>query len=292
MTLSIKRLGHVGITVPDVEATVDFYERIMGMQVSQREADAVYLRCNEAHHCLSVFPGPAKQLHHLGLELSTTTSLEEAAAHLRKHGVEVFEPPDREPGHGQAIRFHDADRNVLELYAGMNHVTAPLEPREIRVGKFGHITYLVRNLAQSMRFYTDVLGFRLSDQMEDQAAWVRCNQDHHGVAFLVSDVTGVHHYAYELSDWDALRRFCDNLWHNDGVVSWGLGRHGPGHNLFCYIGDQAGNIVELFAELDQIWDEETYQPLQWKNELRTLCVWGGVPPYPHYMRGDPSVPEG
>ena len=290
--MRIKRLGHVGITVPDVRATVDFYERIMGMEVSQRDRDTVYLRCNEEHHCLAIFPGPSKQLHHLGLELASTYSLEEAATALREKGLTVFDPPAREPGHGPAIRCYDPNGNVIEFYSGMDGIADPLAPRETRVRKFGHITFLVTDLESSMKFYLEVLGFRLSDQMADQAAWIRCNQDHHGVALLASDLTGVHHYAYELSDWDALKRFCDNLWHNGGVVSWGLGRHGPGHNLFCYIGDNSGNIVELFAELDQIWDEETYQPLNWKNELRTLCVWGGVAPYPQYMRGDPSLPEG
>ena len=289
--MRIKRLGHVGLTVPDVEATVDFYERIMGMEVSECQEDAVYLRCNEEHHCLSLFAGPSRQLHHLGLELSSTCPLEEARSWLADHGVEALDAPANEPGHGAAIECRDPDGNLLQFYQGMDRLKQPLAAREIRVSKFGHINYMVEDFARSMDFYTDILGFRLSDRMEDQGAWLRCNQDHHAIAFLSSDVSGVHHYAYELKDWDSLKRFCDNLWHNGEVISWGLGRHGPGHNLFCYIGDNSGNIVELFAELDQIWDEETYEPLNWKDELRTLCVWGGAPPYPHYMKGDPSVPE-
>ena len=285
--MHIKRLGHVGITVPDIDATVDFYERIFGMQVSERMAEAVYLRCNAEHHCLALFPGPERRLHHLGLELAGPDPLDEAAATLRARGVEIAESLPSSPGYGDFLRIRDPEGNAIHLYHGMERKSDRLSPREIRVEKFGHITYLVTDFQRFMDFYLNNLGFRLSDRIGNDVAWIRCDKDHHGVAFLASDMAGVHHYAFELSDWNAMKRFCDNMWHNDHVVSWGLGRHGPGHNLFFYIGDNSGNVVELFAELDQIWDEETYESLDWPGEPRTMCVWGGTPPPAQLARGEP-----
>ena len=285
--MRIKRIGHVGMTVPDVEATVDFYERILGLEVSQRNGNAVYLRCNQEHHCLSLFPGKTKALHHLGLVLSDEHSLDDVEKTIHDHGVDVGRSTTPEPGYGDYVYFRDPEENEIRLYAEMQSVTDTLSPREIRVRKFGHLTYMVKDFQRFMNFYIDILGFRLSDRIDNDIAWIRCDQDHHGVAFLASETSGVHHYAYELSDWNAMKRFCDNLWQNERVISWGLGRHGPGHNLFIYIGDNSDNIVELFAELDQIWDEETYEPLNWPNELTTMCVWGCAAPPADFMNGKP-----
>ena len=69
-------------------------------------------------------------------------------------------------------------------------------------------------------------------------------------------------------------------------IIYGPSRHGPGHNLFTYISDPDGNIIELFSELDQIGDEASYQPLQWKDEPRTLDAWRAIAPPAYFMRGE------
>ena len=58
----IKRISHVGLTVPDVEANVDFYENIVGLEISARVDGAAFLRCNEDHHCLALYPGETRGL--------------------------------------------------------------------------------------------------------------------------------------------------------------------------------------------------------------------------------------
>ena len=58
----IRRLGHVAISVPNIEETVAFYENIVGLEVSDRSDGAVFLRCNAEHHCLAIYPGEKRQL--------------------------------------------------------------------------------------------------------------------------------------------------------------------------------------------------------------------------------------
>ena len=40
--INIKRLGHVALSVPDVKETADFYEKILGMEISDRVGEAVF----------------------------------------------------------------------------------------------------------------------------------------------------------------------------------------------------------------------------------------------------------
>ena len=64
--------------MPNVEETVAFYESIVGLEVSERSDGAVFLRCDEEHHCLAVYPGEERELHHLGLEVVDEAGLEAA----------------------------------------------------------------------------------------------------------------------------------------------------------------------------------------------------------------------
>ena len=269
----IKRLGHVGITVPNVEETAAFYENVIGMEISDRAGGAVFLRCNEEHHCLSIHPGKTRSLHHLGLEVSDAAALQVAHETLAKH-VQPEESSYARPGYGSALCYRDPDGNSIELYEGMQTLEEPLEPREVRPTRFGHITFTSTDLHRALSFYTDRLGFRVSDWLENDAlVWLRCNQEHHGVAILGSGESNVNHYCFDLADWNDFKRVADHLYRNDVPIIYGPSRHGPGSNLFIYIADPAGNIIELSAEMMQVWDEETYEPQTWKNEPKTVDVW-------------------
>ena len=284
--INIKRMGHAAITVPNVEETVAFYERIVGLEVSERSDGAVFMRCNAEHHCLAIYPGAERALHHLGLEVVDSEALEAARHTLAQRGIQPLERSYNEPGHGAALCYLDADGNRIELFEGMTSLDQPLQPREIRPLRFGHITLQSIDLKPAAAFYTEQLGFRVSDRAEDGVIWLRCNQEHHGIALLNVGHAKVNHYAYDLADWNDVKRMCDHLWRNDVPIIYGPSRHGPGHNIFIYVPDPAGNVIELTTELHQIWDEERYAPLNWPNEPRTVDVWRGLPAPPNLLAGD------
>jgi YD repeat-containing protein len=106
------------------------------------------------------------------------------------------------------------------------------------------------------RFYVDQLGFKLSDWLGDFFVFLRCNVDHHTMNFITAKQRGMFHVAWELDDSAHLTRACDVLGLNKIKLAWGIGRHGPGHNLYAYHYDPDGNVIETFAELDRISSEE------------------------------------
>ena len=78
-----------------------------------------------------------------------------------------------------------------------------------RIGKLGHVVLNVRDVERSTRFYTEVLGFEISDVYPEAMVpggmvFLRCNPDHHGIA-LVGSMTA------EAPNVDLNRRKCAGL---------------------------------------------------------------------------------
>ena len=74
--------------------------------------------------------------------------------------------------------------------AAIKRMTRP-QGLPFRIGKIGHVVLNVTDIQRSVRFYTEVLGFKVSDvypaEMDPGGTVVlRCNADHHGVALVGS----------------------------------------------------------------------------------------------------------
>src|SRR4051812_25110450 len=85
-----------------------------------------------------------------------------------------------------------------------------------KIAKIGHVVLNVRDIERSVKFYTEVLGFSVSDayppdMVPGGMVFMRCNSDHHGVA-LVGSMTQdsphieLHHLAFEVPTLDEVVR--------------------------------------------------------------------------------------
>src|ERR1700739_1283353 len=92
------------------------------------------------------------------------------------------------------------------------------------IGKLGHVVLNVRDVERSARFYTEVLGFEVSDVYPEEMVpggmvFLRYNTDHHGVA-LVGSLKGpaanadLNHIAFEVAALDEVVRAYNHLRRN------------------------------------------------------------------------------
>jgi hypothetical protein len=86
--------------------------------------------------------------------------------------------------------------------------------------------------------------------------------------------------AYELPDIDGLMRGAGRVRGSGYEIMWGVGRHGPGNNVFSYFVEPNGFVTEYTTEVDQV--DDTYQghDAQWWLETKLFpCRWqmAGVP---------------
>jgi catechol 2,3-dioxygenase-like lactoylglutathione lyase family enzyme len=146
------------------------------------------------------------------------------------------------------------------------------------ITKIGHVGIGVRDLERSVRFYTDVLGFQLTEEFEypneenvghgglvTAGAFVRCNPTHHCLSIFtyrselvdenaVGPHYGLHHIAFELaSAAELLGLFRDFRERGLDIVSARKG--GPGNQPRFYARDPDGNLLEFYWDIDEIgWD--------------------------------------
>ncbi|MGI8607067.1 MAG: VOC family protein [Gaiellaceae bacterium] len=128
-------------------------------------------------------------------------------------------------------------------------MTEPVDPGV----DIGHVHLKVADLDRALRFYRDVLGFELQQQLGDQAAFLSAGGYHHHIGLNTWEsrggslpprgTTGLFHaairYPTRKALADALRRLSDA-----GISLDGASDHGASEAL--YLRDPDGNGLELY----------------------------------------------
>jgi catechol 2,3-dioxygenase-like lactoylglutathione lyase family enzyme len=134
------KIGHVALYVADVKRSTQFYQDVLGFEVSDTYQDdmmpggAVFLRCNPDHHGIALFKGseqnpPGAGLHHMAFEVPTLDDVIRARAHLRQHQVPIDFEGRRRAGVQIAVEFRDPDNHRLEIYWGIDQIAAGEQAR-------------------------------------------------------------------------------------------------------------------------------------------------------------------
>jgi catechol 2,3-dioxygenase-like lactoylglutathione lyase family enzyme len=274
--VNVKQISHIALKAKDVERQVNFYTQLIGLGETQRDTvGRVYLRCNANHHAVVLLPSTDESgLDHFALDVGGLQELEAAATALASAGIPYDIVESGELGQATSLRLRDPDGFVVELIGQMEQVAPNYGLRVVQPRKLGHISLRVEDCQRSAAFYSEVLGFRVSDWVEDRNLWMRCNPDHHGIAFSKGDVAKLHHFAFEVQDYSYLAHQADHLAQHGYRLIYGPGRHGPGHNQFIYWRDPERNMIEFTCDVQQIWDDESYVPKVWSTQEQWSNLWG------------------
>ncbi|SFV27541.1 catechol 2,3-dioxygenase [Devosia crocina] len=162
----------------------------------------------------------------------------------------------------------------------------------LRVNRVGHVGIAVRDMERTVKFYTEVLGMRLTEHFEygeDEVghgvavlagSFVRSDSNHHCLSIFTlrnaveppkEHAFGLHHIAFEMnssSDLLALYKRFEEQGHP--IVNARKG--GPGNQPRFYGRDPDGNLLEFYWSIDQIgWDgiARPYPPIE-EIELETF----------------------
>jgi catechol 2,3-dioxygenase-like lactoylglutathione lyase family enzyme len=291
MSELIKRMAHVALRVPDLDASVGWATTVMGMREVTREGGTSYLTHADCHHSLQLIADDRSALDHIAMEAHDEATLDLLIARLREHEVTIVSETPEELGIERAVRFLGPEGHVIEVFTGMTQAGPIHTGRGVQPRKFGHPTLTCPDIGPTRTFFEEVLEFRLSDEIGDGVlAFLRCNADHHGIG-LQKGEPGLNHYAWEVESLAILGQLGETLARNDGRFIWGPGRHGAGENLFTYHFDPAGCVVEYYADLYKVWDERSYVPGHWSlDDNRGENLWGPRTP-PELMHAATPLAE-
>ena len=141
--------------------------------------------------------------------------------------------------------------------------------------KIGHVVLNCRDIERSIRFYTEVLGFELSDvypeeMMPGGMAFLRCNSDHHGIGLVGSLDKGatnidLNHIAFEVGSLDEVLLAAKRLRKHGAVIDF-EGRRRAGVQIAVEFRDPDGHRLEIYWGLDQVGSDGRVRPSsEWKG---------------------------
>jgi len=243
----------VSLGIPDVAAGVKFYTEVWRLTHVAERGTVVYLRgTGPYHHVLALAPRARPAL--LGVDLSAPdkSAVDALCASLARAGDDRLAPAAAiaEPGGGYGFAFRDPEGRALRVIAGdARH--SDRAPAADRPSKITHIVLNARDPGAMSDFYCRHLGFRVIDRTR-YLTFLCCGSDHHAIAFAAGEAATLHHIAFEMPDLDSVMRGAGRMRENGYALDWGVGRHGPGDNVFAYFVGPDDVVLEYTAEVQQV----------------------------------------
>jgi catechol-2,3-dioxygenase len=280
-------IHHAGLRVSSLDEAMTRWSHVLGLHGERVSTDHALLRCAHEDYALVLAEGAGGgQLDYVCYELHAGVTLDDVRHHLASRG----EPSEDclVPLRGHALGLHDPDGNRVVLVERRR--SPDTRPAEVRHSshipgwhprKFGHVNFLTADVRRQAAWYTDMLGFAVTDWIGDAGVWLHVNADHHVLAFLDKGYSHVHHLAFELVDWGELRVALDHLAQNRRPLVWGPGRHGMARNLYSYFRMVEEELfVELFCDLEQLAPD--HQVRQFPDDPHSSNTWGILPPRTYF----------
>ncbi len=291
--IQVKRFSHATMETPDTARQTDYFTQVLGLQVAGKENGHVHLASKVGDLVVQLNKADQSRCTKLSFQVDPHTSLADLKKGLEAEGIKGEERSDAAPGIGKALVFKDPKGTEIEVFAEQKQITGPQQVPGIGPLKLGHLAFCVDDCKKYAEFYCKVLGFRVSDWIEDWFVFLRCGPDHHTINFVRGQRIHMHHIAFELKDWAQVQSAMDFLGQKNINIAWGPGRHGPGHNIYTYHRNPDDQIIEMFTELDKMLDESLgyFDPRPWhRDHPQRPKVWEGVrdiwgmPPSADYLR--------
>lgn len=349
----IRRLGHFGFNVTNLEACTHFYADLIGFKISDAGAQGGYfMRFGTDHHAFAMFSKKIVDERRAQQEASgqpvrrykdditinqitwQTQSLSEpvgAVDYFAERGIELQRTGRDGAGSNWATYFYDPDGHTNELYYGIEQIgwdglSKPAEyrrpvrekvqlpvksefdeiqesmatgvpnnsgyryieemppiyevdgimlPRPFKMVRHGPVNIFVEDVERAVRFYTEELGFELTESVrwqEGEAAFLRCNTEHHSLGLFpkawrerlgMSPHTTLMSFGIQVANYRQLRDAVDFLRQNGVRVETDLVPQQlyPGIDYTAHAFDPDGHCIQLYYYMEQVgWDGKPRPP--------------------------------
>ncbi len=291
---NITRASHIVLTSRDLTASREFYVEVLGLVVSDEDAETIYLRGVEerCHHSLTLKKtSGVPSCERIGFRVFLDEDLDKAKAHFDAQGFKAdwVDVPFQE----RTLHVSDPMGTPLELCASME--TRPRVQTMVRTHKgaaalrMDHYQVIVPEIERNTKFYTD-LGFRVSDCICIEGTdivvgiFLYRKNNPHDMVFLNRSGPRYHHCGYIVYDMHSMIHACD-VAGTIGLgecVEYGPGRHALGHSYYVYLRDPDGHRTELLLPAIQTGDIED-KPLRWDVSPEFTAEAWGLPPQSSWM---------
>jgi catechol 2,3-dioxygenase-like lactoylglutathione lyase family enzyme len=167
--IQVKRLAHATFSTPDLEKQLDYWTRIMGLAVVERDAKRAVLASRLGQESVVLEQGDHADLQRIAFQVAPGTELGDVIRKLGAAGVSAERRSDITPGVANAVAFTDPKGTLVEIYSDYRFHSRNKSEGGVNPLKIGHVASRVHDVKKVAEFYRDVLGFRVSDWIGDHS---------------------------------------------------------------------------------------------------------------------------
>ena len=165
--------------------------------------------------------------------------------------------------------------NFNKFTPRLNETIEKTQEHRTRPYRIGHVVYNfpVEFREKAVSFYTDRLGFRLTDAVTGMGDFMQCDgSTYHHNWFLShrGDRTKFNHVAFEVKDLEQIILGGKYMRERNWDTSRNPGRHNLGSNLHWYFKCPLGGEIEYFSDMDRM--DENWETRYW-DEPPVINFW-------------------
>lgn len=261
----ISEMGPVTLRTSDIEASVAEQTQILGLHEVGSTGEAVSLAAAGGRPELTYFAtDDDDSVDLIGLIARDGDALVEVRRRIEAQGLKIVRDTPTTPGAPDGFSFVGPEGFGFEVI--LRPGLGPIQPDGFGPKRYGHFNFHPQDHQGMGKFLTEVLDFRVSDVIGtggSRGYFLRVNAEHHGAAVLNGRGT-FHHHAWETQTFADLAKLGDRLHAAGRELLWAPVRHGAGQNLAVYYLEHTGAVVELYTDMEMIWDDER-PPVEWED---------------------------
>jgi catechol 2,3-dioxygenase len=312
----IAHLGHVEMLTPKFDESLDFFTRVFGLTLADQKGDSAYLRGYDDYERYSLKLTAAKTsgIGHMAFRTRSPQALERRAAALAGTPFAVGWS-DGDVGHGRTFVCRDPDGHTVELYYDTQWYEPPtpaetpalknqaqrFPARGINPRRIDHLNCLAKDIKANRLFYTDYLGFRLTEQIvlddgTEAGMWMTATNKSYDFAFTRDHTHSMgrfHHVTYALNSREEILIAADVFLENGVFIETGPHKHAVQQTFFLYVWEPGGNRVEVANAGARLILAPDWKPIVWtETERKKGQAWGLKTIESFHTHGTPPVESG
>ena len=309
----VSHLAAAELLSPDPSGTEDFFTRFLGMRVTHREGQSVYLRGYEDSHQWSL---KVTEADHAGVRRTTFRTDSDPALERRAKDIQdsnlQWAWSDGDFGYGKSFTFltpagHDISLVWdAEKYIAPPELTSKILDRQskkplqgVPVKRIDHINLAANDPSVIREVAERYLGFTTTETIfvkgEEMAIWTTPNNLHHQLASLKDprdDAGRLHHLAFYYGDAYSNIQAAEMFRDYDVPIELGPDRHGLGQAYYLYVIEPGGNRIELFGDgllvLEPDWETRVYALDDMYADTTYASIGGAIFPSTYFDYMTPS----
>ena len=273
----VNEIRYIGYGVEDFDAERKFYAEDWGLVEVASTGDLAWFKTHghDEHHVVRLHKADTNSVEVIALAAGSRDDVGELFQKVSEAGCRIIHEPANldAPGGGYGFRFFSVDGLPFEISSDVEALDKrPMKRWEGLPIRISHIVLHSPDHQAMVKFFTGVLGFRVSDWLGDFMCFLRCNKAHHRIAILPGPPC-LNHVAYDMLTVDDMMRGASRLRQRGTDILWGPGRHTAGNNTFTYFTTPAGFAIEYTSELEEV-DFEQHESKVREPAPMVMDQWG------------------